>query len=149
MGMEELRAAADVLKLKFQILKAGAAEELDSAFAAAAREHAAAILEIPDPMFLQQRKRIVHLAAERRLPAVYSSREWAAAGGLISLGVDWGDQFRQLGRYIDKILKGAKPATIPVEQASKWELIINLKTARALNLTIPPSLLLRADQVIE
>jgi putative ABC transport system substrate-binding protein len=148
-GLDELRVAADALKLELQIVRARTAEELESAFAAAARERAGGIVEIPDPMFSQQRKRIVQLAAEGRIPALYSSREWAAAGGLMSWGVNWGDQYRRLAIYIDKVLKGAKPADLPVEQANKWEFVINLKTARALRITVPASLLVRADEVIE
>lgn len=148
-GLAELRVAADTLKVELQILEARRAEDLDSAFAAAVRERAGAVVEFPDPMFSQQRRRIVNLALDGRLPALYSSRESVAAGGLMSWGVDWGDQFRRLGSYIDKILKGVKPADLPVEQASRWELVINFKTARALGITVPASLLVRADEVIQ
>jgi len=148
-GLEELRVAAQALRLELQILQARTAEDLQSAFGEAVRERAGGIVEIPDPMFSHQRKRIVHLAAEARIPALYSSREWVAAGGLMSWGVNWADQYRRLGSYIDRLLRGAKAADVPVEQATKWELVINIRTARALNLTIGPSLLARADQVVE
>ena len=148
-ALVELRGAADTLKVKLQIVEARRPEDLDSAFAAAVRERAGAIVEFPDPMFSQQRRRIVNLATDGRLPALYASRESVAAGGLMSWGVDWGDQFRRLGSYIDKILKGVKPADLPVEQASKWELVINLRAARALGITVAPSVLLRADEIIE
>jgi putative ABC transport system substrate-binding protein len=148
-GLAELQVGAEALKLTLQSLEVRTSEELANAFAVAVRQRADGLIQIPDPMFFRQRTRIVQLAAESRLPALYSSREWVEAGGLMSWGVDFADQYRALGRYIDRILKGVKPADLPVEQASKWELLISLKIARSLGLTIPPSLLLRADQVIE
>jgi putative ABC transport system substrate-binding protein len=100
-------------------------------------------------MFVQQRRRLVELAAKSRLPAVYGSRESVDAGGLMSYGPNFADSFRRAATYVDKILKGAKPGDLPIEQPTKYELVINLKTAKALGLTIPPSLLARADHVIE
>jgi putative ABC transport system substrate-binding protein len=100
-------------------------------------------------MFFIERKRLVDLAAKNRLPAVYSSRDFVDAEGLMSYGPDLADLFRRAATYVDKILKGAKPGDLPVEQPTKFELVINLKTAKALGLTIPPSLLHRADQIIE
>jgi len=107
------------------------------------------LLFLESPFFTTHRARLAQLAAKRRLPAIYGQREYVEAGGLMSYGTDFHDLFRHAGRYVDKILKGAKPAELPVEQPTKFELVINLKTAKALGLTIPPSVLGRADQVIE
>ena len=101
------------------------------------------------PMFLNERRPLVDLAAKNRLPVVYSQREFVDAGGLLAYGVNIADLFRRAATYVDKILKGAKPGDLPVEQPTKFELVINLKTAKALGLTIPPSLLQRADEVIQ
>jgi putative ABC transport system substrate-binding protein len=100
-------------------------------------------------MFFNERRRLVDLVAKSRLPAVYPWRDFVAAGGLMSYGLNVADLFRRAATYVDKILKGAKPGDLPIEQPTKFDLVINLKTAKALALTIPPSLLLRADQVIE
>jgi putative ABC transport system substrate-binding protein len=100
-------------------------------------------------MFYDQRTRIVELAARSRLPAIYSVKDYAEAGGLMAYGVNLGESFRRAATYVDKILKGARPADLPVEQPTKFDLVINLKTAKALGLTIPPSLLQRADEVIQ
>jgi ABC-type uncharacterized transport system substrate-binding protein len=107
------------------------------------------LLSLESPLFITYRARIAELAARSRLPAVFSQREYVEAGGLMSYGTDFRELYRRGGRYVGKILKGAKPADLPIEQASKFDLAINLKTAKALGLTIPPSLLQRADQVIE
>jgi putative ABC transport system substrate-binding protein len=147
--LRELRVAADALKLKLQILEARTPEELESAFEAAARERANALHEVGDPMFFRHRTRILELAARSRLPTSHGSREPVEEGGLISYGVDQVDHHRRAAYYVDKILKGAKPADLPVEQPTKFELVINLKTAKALGLTIPQSVLIRADQVIQ
>ena len=112
-------------------------------------EQASAVLTIGDNLTLFHRSRIVELAAKNRLPAMYGFREFVDAGGLISYGPDLREMYRQAAFYADKILRGAKPADLPVEQPTKFELVINLKTARALGLTIPPSLLGRADEVIQ
>jgi putative ABC transport system substrate-binding protein len=103
---------------------------------------------LPDPLTFTARNQVVALAAKHRLPAVYWQREYVDSGGLISYGANVADQFRRAAWYVDRILKGAKPGDLPVEQAAKFELVVNLKTARTLGLTIPPSLLLRADDVI-
>ncbi|HLE04598.1 MAG: hypothetical protein XU13_C0067G0005 [Candidatus Rokubacteria bacterium CSP1-6] len=102
-----------------------------------------------DPLILSQRSRIVRFAVEHRIPAMYEFREFVSDGGLLSYGPNLMEMFRRSAGYVDKILKGAKPADLPVEQASKFELVVNLKTAKALGLTIPPSILVRADQLIE
>ena len=110
---------------------------------------AGALTVLPSNMFITERRRLVDLAAKNRLPAVYGLREFVDAGGLISYGANPADSFRRAATYVDKILKGAKPGDLPVEQPTKFELVINLKTAKALGLTIPPSLLRRADEVIQ
>ncbi len=117
--------------------------------AAMAKEQAKALLVVSDPMFFAQRERIVDLAAKNRLPGIFEWREFAEAGGLLSYGTNITAMHRRLATYVDRILKGAKPADLPVEQPTKFELVINLKTAKALGLKIPQSLLVRADQVIQ
>jgi putative tryptophan/tyrosine transport system substrate-binding protein len=113
------------------------------------RARAEALTVLPSGLFIGQRRRLVDLAAKNRLPAVYQSRESVDAGGLMSYGPNFADLFRRAATYVDKILKGAKPADLPVEQPTKFELAINLKTAKALGLTLPQALVLRADRVIE
>jgi putative tryptophan/tyrosine transport system substrate-binding protein len=125
------------------------AEDLGSAFASASRAKANAILITANPFFNAHRDRVVALAAQHRLPALYEFRDFVEAGGLICYGADNRDVYHRAATYVDRILKGAKPADLPVEQPTKFELMINLKTAKALGLKIPQSLLLRADQVIE
>jgi len=113
------------------------------------KAHAGALTVLPSTMFFNERQRLVDLAAKNRLPAVYPFREFVDAGGLMAYGANAPDMWRRAATYVAKILKGAKPGDLPVEQPTKFELVINLKTAKALGLTIPPSLLGRADQVIE
>jgi putative ABC transport system substrate-binding protein len=125
------------------------AHEIHAAFETARKEGVAAVLVLSSAAFASQRRRIVALAARHRLPTIYERRDFVEAGGLMSYGPDLRDVFRRLAVYADRILKGAKPADLPVEQPTKFELVVNLKTAKALGLTIPPALLLRADQVIE
>jgi putative ABC transport system substrate-binding protein len=122
---------------------------LDAAFVAMKRARADAVIVLEATAFFPDRQRIADLALMHRLPMTAQAREYAEAGALISYGTDYLDLFRRAAMYVDRILKGAKPADLPVEQPTKFELIINLKTAKALGLTIPPSLLQRADQVIE
>jgi putative tryptophan/tyrosine transport system substrate-binding protein len=124
-------------------------EELDSAFALAVRERAGGALVLASPLFSAQSGRIVGLAASARLPAIYEHRGFVEAGGLMSYGPDHGAIFRLVAEYVDRIARGATPADLPVEQPTKLELTVNMKTAKALGLVIPPSLLLRADQIIE
>ncbi len=141
--------AARALKVQLQPLEASSSSEIDSAFAAMTRERAGAVIVLVDAMFSDQRNRIADLAVKRRLPSVYGLPEHAEAGGLMFYGGDDRDRFRRAAIYVDRILKGAKPADLPVEQPTRFELVINLKTAKALGLTIPPALLQRADQVIQ
>jgi putative ABC transport system substrate-binding protein len=141
--------AARALSVRLQILELHDPTELEKAFAAMIHEHAGAFVVGTDPFFNTNRRRIVALAAKNRLPAMYALREYVDDGGLIFYGASLPDMSRRAAVYVDKILKGAKPADLPIEQPTKFDLIINLKTAAALGLTIPPSLLARADQVIE
>src|SRR6266481_338778 len=141
--------AARSVGVQLQLLEARGPTELDSAFAAMARERAGAVLVMADSTFGFYRSRLRDLAAKGRLPAMYGLREHPEVGGLMSYGADNRDNFRRAATYVDKILKGAKPADLPVEQPTKFELVINLKTAKTLGLTIPPSLLQRADEVIQ
>ncbi len=148
-ALDELQAAAAVLQIRVLLVSVRAADEFDNAFAAIARERPGALLILGDRLFLQNRARIMAFAAKNRLPGVYAYRELVEAGGLMSFGPSYSGMHRRAAYYVDRILKGAKPADLPVEQPTKFELVINLKTAKALGLTIPPSLLQRADQVIE
>jgi ABC-type uncharacterized transport system substrate-binding protein len=145
-GAEAAAAASGVRLLS---VEARGRAEIDRAFVAMAREGAGALLVLMDGIFYDQRERIAALAAKNRLPAVYGFSVFAEAGGLMSYAASRSDSYRQTAVYVDKILKGAKPSELPVELPTKFELVINLKTAKALGLTIPPSLLARADQIIE
>jgi putative ABC transport system substrate-binding protein len=144
-----LQDAARSLGLQAHVLRASTASEIDAAFGALVELRAGALVLGGDPFFTNQRAQIVALAARHAVPAIYEVRLFPAAGGLMSYGADLADSFRQAGVYTGKILEGAKPADLPVEQPVKIELVINLKTAKALGLTIPPSILARADEVIE
>jgi putative ABC transport system substrate-binding protein len=146
---KEADDAAARLGLQLQFTEARSPDDLDTAFAAVARTQAEAVFQFPSPMLYLARKRFVDLAAMHRLPGMYNAREFVQLGGLIGYGSDLLHLSRQAATYIDKILKGAKPAELPVEQPTTFELFINLKTAKALGLTIPPSILARADEVIE
>ena len=141
--------AARALGVRLQYVEARRPADFDRAFSAMTRAHAGALTVLPSPMFFNERRRLVDLAAKHRLPAGYPWREGADAGGLISYGPSIADLYRRAATYVDKILKGAKPGDLPIEQPTKFELMINLKTAKALGLTIPQSLLRQADQVIE
>jgi len=146
---KDVMGSARVLGRQVQVLSAATPPELDAAFATLARQAARALLVSGDPFFDSQRDKLVALAALHRVPAIYQWREFAALGGLMSYGTSIADAYRQAGVYTARILKGAKPAELPVLQPTKFELVINLKTAKALGLTIPPSLLGRADEVIQ
>ena len=148
----ELRQAQEAtrkLGIRLQPLEVRNPAEIDAAFAAMARELAGAVIVLSDSMLIDSRARIADLAARRRLPSMSGRIDDAQAGGLIVYGPSILDNFRRAATYVDKILKGAKPADLPVEQPTKFELVINLRTAKALGLTIPPSVLARADQVIQ
>ena len=147
--LHELHDAATGLKRNIQILRATNNEEIDTAFAVAANERLAGLLVVSDPFFASRRNQLVALAARYRLPAIYNSREFAESGGLITYGPDFADAYRLVGNYAGKILKGAKPADLPVLQPTKFELVINLTTAKSLGLTIPDQFLALADEVIE
>jgi putative ABC transport system substrate-binding protein len=147
--LKETEVAARSLGLQLQLVQAFGPDDFDSAFSAMIRERAGALIVLPSPMLFTEHRRIVDLAVKNRLPAMYQAREFVDAGGLMSYGANLDDLFRRSATYVDKILKGAKPADLPVEQPTKFELVINLKTAKALGLTVPPTLLARADEVIE
>jgi len=147
--LRDVEDAAQSLGLKLVVQKAGTEFEIDTAFADLARQKTGAILVIADPFFTSQRVQIAALAARYAMPAMFELREYAAAGGLMSYGPDLADGYRQGGVYAGKILKGQKPAELPVEQPAKLGLVINLKTAKALGLQIPDKLLALADEVIE
>jgi len=147
--LKEIQAAAPALGVTLLSLEAKGADDIDRAFTTMRKERPGAVIVIGDPMFGTHARRIVELEAKSRLPAIYSSRISIDTGGLMSYGTNFDDLYRRAATYVDKILKGTKPSDLPVEQPTKFELIINLKTAKALGLTIPKSVLFRADQVIE
>jgi putative ABC transport system substrate-binding protein len=147
--LNDAKAAAQTLGLQLRLIGVRGPDELDQAFAAMADEQTDALMVFPSPMLFIERKRIVDLATKLRLPLTSISKEFVQLGGLMSYGADIIDLSRRSATYVDKILKGAKPADLPVEQPIKFEFAINLKTAQALGLEIPPTLLARADEVIE
>ena len=143
----ELAAAAFKVKLQYQdVLET---KDIETAFRAATKEHAEAVIVLQSSVLNARRTQIVELALKGRLPAIYYAAEWVQDGGLVSYGVNYADLYRRAATYVDKILKGAKPADLPVEQPIKFELVINLKAAKPIGLTIPPNLLVRADRVIK
>jgi putative ABC transport system substrate-binding protein len=146
---EQARVAAPAVGLTVRSVEVRDTRELDAAFEAITREHPEALLLLVDPFTFSQRSRIVEFAAEQRLPAMYETSDFVDAGGLISYGPIISDQYRRAAAYVDKILKGAKPADLPIEQPTKFELAINMKAAKALGIKFPESILLRADKVIE
>ena len=147
--LREVQEAAPALGLNIEILNATTISEIDAAFAALARERPDALFVGPDGFFTSRRGQFATLTAVNKIPATYSNREYVAAGGLMSYGTDLTDVFHQVGAYTGNILRGAKPADLPVVQSTKLEFVLNLQTARALGLSVPPSLLSIADDVIE
>jgi len=147
--VKETQAAAAGLGVRLQEFAVRDAKDIEGAFAGMARAQLGALIVITDPLTLRHRARVVQLAARYRLPAVYSFGEFARAGGLLAYGPSVAEMFHRAAAYVDKILKGAKPADLPIEQPTKFELVINIKTARALGLTIPQSVLVRADEIIQ
>ena len=149
LAVKDTEAAARRAGFTVQSVPVGSPAEIEAAFATVVRGSAGALSIAPSPMFFSNRKRLADLAVKHRLPTIVALREYAAAGGLISYGADNAGMFRSAAVFVDKILKGAKPADLPMEQPTKFELVINLKTAKALGLTIPQSLLAGADEVIQ
>ena len=147
--LQGAEAAARALGVRLQFVKAHGSADFDRAFLDVTRARAGALAVWGGAIFNSERRRLVDLSAKHRLPTVYPSRDFVDGGGLMAYGANLADLFRRAATYVDKILKGTKPGDLPVEQPTKFELVINLKTAKALGLTIPPSLLARADQIIE
>jgi putative tryptophan/tyrosine transport system substrate-binding protein len=148
-SLKQARVAAELLRIRVQSVEVRASEEIDGALAALARERPGALLILADRVFLHDRKRLMDFATQNRIPGVYAYRELVEAGGLMSFGPNYADMHRRAANYVNKILKGSKPADLPVEQPTKFELFVNVKAAKAMGLTIPESFLLRADEVIE
>ena len=148
-GLKAVEVTGRALGLQLQTLAVRSTTEFDSAFSAMTRERAGAVLVLSTPLFMGGARQLAELAMKQKLPTMFGPREHAEAGGLLSYGPDRADLYRRAAVYVDKILKGTRPADLPVQQAMKFELVINLKTAKALGLTIPPSVLLQADEVIQ
>jgi putative ABC transport system substrate-binding protein len=149
LALKEVETATRSPKVPLQVLGVRTADGFTGAFSAMTRERAQAVFVIADPMFFHERQRIAHLALKHRLPSIHGQSEFAEVGGLVSYGPSYPDLFRHAAIYVDKIIKGAKPADLPIEQPTKFALVINMKTARVLGLKMPSSVLLRADRVIE
>jgi putative ABC transport system substrate-binding protein len=147
--IRDVQEAGSAKGVQLHILRVGGESEIDAAFASVAQLHVGALLVAGDPLFDSRRGQLVALASRHALPTIYSEREFAAAGGLISYGTSRAAVYRQAGSYAGRILKGAKPADLPVQQPTTFELVVNLKTANALGITVPPAILARADDVIE
>jgi putative tryptophan/tyrosine transport system substrate-binding protein len=148
-SLNETKAAAGALGLELQLFEVADFNEFDAAFFTMKKKRADALVVLPSPMLVDHRTAIIDFTANQRVPAMYPNQEYAASGGLMSYAADISDLFRRAAVYVDKILKGTKPADLPVEQPTKFELVINLKTAKQIGLTIPPNVLARADRVIK
>ncbi len=146
--LKEVKVAADALRIQLQYLEVQAPKDIETSFRAASKGHAGAVLVLAGSVADSQRTQLAELAVKNRLPGIYDRREFVEDGGLISYGTNLADLSRRAATYVDKILKGAKPADLPVEQPMKFELVINLKTAKQIGVTIPPNVLARADKVI-
>jgi putative ABC transport system substrate-binding protein len=144
-----MNVAADGFRVQLQYLEVRGPKDIETAFRAASKEHAEAVLVLSSPILNSQRRRVIDLAVKSRLPAVYPQSQFVEDGGLMFYGVSYTDLFRRAATFVDRILKGAKPADLPIEQPKKLELIINLKAAKQIGLTIPPNVLGRADKVIK
>jgi putative tryptophan/tyrosine transport system substrate-binding protein len=147
--LRDVQEAARVLGLQIQVLSASTSREIDAAFATLERERPDALFIVPDIFFDGRIEQLVTLPVFHRIPAAYEAREYAAAGGLMSYGTSFADAWRQIGLYTGSILKGAKPADLPVVQATKFSFVINMQTAKALGIEVPLTLLAQADEVIE
>ena len=148
-NLRQLQPAAETLGAEIEVVRAASSREIDAAFAAMARERPDMLFVMGDALFNSRRLQLAMLAARHMLPASYAQRDYPVSGGLMSYGTDVTDAFRQVGFYVGRILKGARPADLPAVQAAKFQLVINAQTARLLDLTVPPQLLARADEVIE
>ncbi len=146
--VNDLEAAAPSLSIELSFVDVRTSRGFDAAFSTLSRAHTQAVYFLSDPLFYAHRKTLAKLLLKARLPAIYETRAFADEGGLMSYGVNFVEQMRRSAGYVDKILKGVKPGDLPIEQPTKFELIVNLKTAKALGLTIPQSILTRADEVI-
>jgi putative ABC transport system substrate-binding protein len=147
-ALREINLAGDAVGVQLQYLEIQAPKDIEIAFRAASQEHAEGVLVLTTPVLISRRKQVAELAVKDRLPTIYGRPEYVEDGGLLSYATSFTDLSRRAAIYVDKILKGAKPAELPVEQPTKFELIINLKAAKQIGLTIPPSVLARADKII-
>jgi len=148
-AVQDMQAAASAVGQQLSVLHASSNQEINAAFVAMVQRRAPALMIVPDPLFTSRRVQLVTLAARHAIPAIYTSREFAEVGGLMSYGTNLPDVYRQVGSYVGRILKGAKPHDLPVVRPTKYELVINLATAKALGLDVPPTLLAQADEMIE
>jgi len=147
--MRTMQEASRTKGIRLDVIKAGTESEIDTAFSSLAERQAGALVVQAEPFFISRREQLVRMAARHRVPAIYEGRQFVLAGGLMSYGTNFTGVYRQVGVYAGRILRGEKPADLPVMEPTKIELVVNLKTAKAIGLTIPESFLLRADEVIE